>query len=114
MYSNGILTWTPGETVSPGDSRGWKGHTWRANNVTSDEPSLDSTMWLLISDFKLTGFTLIEITDPKDFLITKVTGITLIEQHINRPPEVYCSGITMLQYIPKPYILKKTINYFND
>ena len=97
MYSNGIATWVSGETVSPDDRRGWKGQLWTANDVTSEEPNPDSLMWSLDTPIKLSGVTLIEITDPKDFLSTKVTGITLVEQHVNRPPEVYCSGLTFLQ-----------------
>ena len=97
MYSGGIATWTSGETVSAGNRRGWKGQLWTANDVTSQEPSPDSAMWQLDTKLKFTGITLIDITDPKDFLRTKVTGITLVEQHVNRPPEVYCSGLTFLQ-----------------
>ena len=97
MYSGGVATWVSGETVTAGNRRGWKCQLWTANDVTSQEPSLDSTMWTLDTPLKLTGVTLIEITDPKDFLRTKVTGITLVEQHVNRPPEVYCSGLTFLQ-----------------
>ena len=97
MYSGGVATWVNGETVSVGNRRGWKGQLWTANDVTSQEPSPDSVMWSLDTPIKLSGVTLIEITDPKDFLRTKVTGITLVEQHVNRPPEVYCSGLTFLQ-----------------
>ena len=97
MYSGGIATWVNGETVSAGNRRGWKGQLWTANDVTSQEPSPDSAMWQLDTKLKFTGITLIDITDPKDFLRTKVTGITLVEQHVNRPPEVYCSGLTFLQ-----------------
>ena len=97
MYSGGVATWVNGETVSVGNRRGWKGQLWTANDVTSQEPSPDSVMWSLDTPIKLSGVTLIEITDPKDFLRTKVTGITLVEHHVNRPSEVYCSGLTFLQ-----------------
>ena len=97
MYSGGIATWVSGKTVSADDRRGWRGQLWTANDVTSQEPQLDSAAWTLDTPLRLSGVTLIEITDPKDFLRTKVTGITLVEQHVNRPPEVYCSGLTFLQ-----------------
>ena len=97
MYSGGIATWVSGKTVQAGNRRGWKGQLWTANDVTSQEPSPDSAMWQIDTKLKFTGITLIDITDPKDFLRTKVTGITLVEQHVNRPSEVYCSGLTFLQ-----------------
>ena len=97
MYSGGVAIWVSGETVPFGNERGWKGHRWTAQSTTTAEPSLDTIEWQLTNPFKLSGVTLIEITDSKDFLRTKVTGITLVEQHVNRTPEVYCSGLTFLQ-----------------
>ena len=97
MYSGGVATWVSGETVTAGNRRGWLGQLWTALTSTTQQPQPDATDWQLDTPIKLSGVTLIEITDPKDFLRTKVTGITLVEQHVNRPPEVYCSGLTFLQ-----------------
>ena len=97
MYSGGVATWTSGKTVPAGNRRGWLGQLWTALTSTTQQPQVDSANWQHDTPLKLTGVTLIEIPDPKDFLVTKVTGFTVIEQHINRPPEVYCSGLTFLQ-----------------
>ena len=97
MYSDSIATWVSGSTVTATERRGWSGQLWTCLTTTTDEPSPQSVNWQLDTQLTLAGVSLLTIPDNKEFLQTKLTGITLMEQHVNRPPEVYCSGLTFLQ-----------------
>ena len=95
MYSESVATWASGSTVTAGQRRGWAGQLWTCLTTTTDEPSPQSANWQLDTPLTLTGLSLLTIPDNKEFLQTKLTGITLIEQHISRPPEVNFSGLRL-------------------
>ena len=95
MYSESVATWASGSTVTAGQRRGWAGQLWTCLATTTDQPSPQSANWQPDTPLTLTGLSLLTIPDNKEFLQTKLTGITLIEQHISRPPEVNFSGLRL-------------------
>lgn len=104
MYSNNVQEWD-GTATPLGEQRGWMGQIWTALvDNTTDEPTPDSADWQLDTEVALTGVTLLTIENPIDFLQTKVTGVTIMQEHINRPPEVYLGGITLHKFRNKPYL----------
>ena len=95
MYSESVTTWVSGSTVTAGQRRGWSGQLWTCLTTTTNEPSPQSASWQLDTPLALTGLSLLTIPDNKEFLQTKLTGITLIEQHTARPPEVNFTGLRL-------------------
>ena len=95
MYSDSVATWVSGSTVTATERRGWAGQLWTCLTTTTDEPSPQSANWQLDTPLTLTGLSLLTIPDNKEFLQTKLTGITLIEQHTSRPPEVNFTGFRL-------------------
>ena len=95
MYSDSVVTWVRGSTVTATERRGWAGQLWTCLTTTTDEPTPQSTNWQLDTPLTLTGLSLLTIPDNKDFLQTKLTGITLMEQHIARPPDVNLTGLRL-------------------
>lgn len=105
MYSGSIAKWASGSTVPATQRRWWMGQLWTAINTTTAQPDPDSADWQLDTPVRVSGVSLLQIPDPKDFLKTKVTGVTFIATHISRPPEVRVTGITVTQYRPSPAII---------
>jgi len=105
MYSNSVLTWVSGSTVTATQKRGWMGHVWTAVNTTTAEPSLDSVYWSLDDPLRLKGVTLMEMHRPEDYLKIRVCGVTLMETHISRPHEVLMCGVNFMQYRPNPAMI---------
>ena len=95
MYSDSVATWVIGSTVTAGQRRGWSGQLWTCLTTTTNEPTPQSVNWQLDTLLTLTGVSLLTIPDNKEFLQTKLTGITLMEQHIARPPEVNLTGLRL-------------------
>ena len=95
MYSDSVVTWVRGSTVTATERRGWAGQLWTCLTTTTDEPSPQSANWQLDTPLTLTGLSLLTIPDNKEFLQTKLTGITLMEQHISRPSEVNFTGLRL-------------------
>ena len=95
MYSDSVATWVSGSTVTTTERRGWAGQLWTCLTTTTDQPSPQSANWQLDTQLTLTGVSLLTIPYNKEFLQTKLTGITLIEQHISRPPEVNFTGLRL-------------------
>ena len=95
MYSESVATWVSGSTVTAGQRRGWSGQLWTCLTTTTNEPSPQSASWQLDTPLALTGVSLLTIPDNKEFLQTKLTGITLMEQHTARPPEVNFTGLRL-------------------
>lgn len=105
MYSSSIATWVSGSTVTATQRRGWMGQLWTAINTTTDQPSVASINWQLDTPLRFSGLSIIAIHDPRDFLKTRVTGVTLIEVHTSRPPEVRLTGITLMRQRVSPYLI---------
>jgi hypothetical protein len=105
MYSNSVITWVSGSTVTATEKRGWMGHIWTAVNTTTAEPSLDSVDWSLDDPLELNGVTLIEKHRSEDFLKIRVCAVTLMETHVPSPPEVLMCGLALMQYRPDPAII---------
>ena len=95
MYSESVATWVSGSTVSAAERRGWNGQLWTCLTTTTDEPTPQSVNWQLDTLLTLTGVSLLTTPDNKEFLQTKLTGITLMEQHTARPPEVNFTGLRL-------------------
>ena len=95
MYSDSVATWVSGSTVSAAERRGWNGQLWTCLTTTTDEPTPQSANWQLDTPLTLTGVSLLTIPDNKEFLQTKLTGITLMDQHTSRPPEVNFTGLRL-------------------
>ena len=104
-YSNSIATWVSGSTVPASQKRGWKTHIWAAVNTTTAEPNIDSADWSLDDPLKLSGVTIIPAHDPRDFLKTGISGITIMQAHVSRPPAVQLCCLTLMQYRPLPAII---------
>lgn len=104
-YSNSVATWVSGSTVPASEKRGWKTHIWAAVNTTTAEPDIDSSDWALDDPLKLSGVTLLNVHDTKDFLKTGISGITLMQTHVSRPPAVQLCCLTLMQYRPSPAIV---------
>lgn len=102
--SYSVPTWD-GTATPLGEERGWLLNRWEAlvNNTTT-EPHPDNTDWQLVTPVSLTGVTLQTTPDPIDYLQTRLTAITLTQEHISRPPEVYLGGVTIKKSILKPYV----------
>lgn len=105
MYSGSIATWVSGSTVNATQRRGWMGQLWTAVNTTTAQPDIDSADWQLDTPIKLTGLSFLQIPDPKDFLKTKVTGVTFVNTHISRPPEVRLIGINFTKYRSPSFVI---------
>ena len=95
MYSDSVATWVSGSTVTATERRGWSGQLWTCLTTTTDEPSPQSVNWQLDTQLTLAGVSLLTIPDNKEFLQTKLTGITLMEQHTARPHEVNFTGLRL-------------------
>lgn len=104
-YSGSVATWISGSTVTATQKRGWKSHIWTAVNTTTAEPAPDSVDWSLDDPLKLSALSLNAVHDPRDFLKTKIQGITIIDTHVSRPPEVLLAGIRFERYINPPYLI---------
>lgn len=102
-YSNSVATWVSGVSTAAGVKKGWKGSVWTAVNTTLTEPAADNANWSVDVPIKLSSISISEVHDARNFLKVKVSGITLIENHINRPPEVLLSGINLMKFRPEPY-----------
>ena len=105
MYSGSVATWVSGSTVPATQRRGWMGQLWTAINTTTAQPDVDSADWQLDTPVRVSGVSLLQIPDPKDFLKTKVTGVTFIATHISRPPEVRVTGITVMKYRSPSFVI---------
>ena len=103
-YSGSIPTWT-GTSTTLGDSVGWMGQLWTALATTSTEPHPDNLLWQLDTPLYFTGFGLVEIPDPIDYLKVIFTGFGIEEEHISRPPEVMFYGFGIEQQRNKPYLI---------
>ena len=107
MYSDSILTWTKGETVTVSSKRGWKAQLWTALATTTTEPSPDNAAWQLDTPVAITGITVRSASnnDNSNYLKMKIKGITLMSSHIARPEQVRLTGITFIKRRILPYIL---------
>ena len=105
MYSNSVATWVSGSTVTATQKRGWMSHVWTAVNTTTAEPNINSTDWSLDDPLKLSNVTVMAVHDPRDYLKTRVSGITLMQAHTSRPPAVQLCCLTFMQYRPMPTIV---------
>jgi hypothetical protein len=104
-YSNGVEIWATGVVTIIGTKKGWKGSVWVANFNTFTEPSGDSPDWAIDTPTRLEGVTIVSMHDPRDYLKIKISGVTIVESHTSRPPEVLLQGITFSCYIPKPFFI---------
>lgn len=104
-YSNSVATWVSGVSTTAGAQKGWKSSIWTAVNTTTSEPAADNANWSIATPVKLSGISIINVHEPKDYLKTRVSAITLMDTHTNRPPEVLLQGITLQKYRPKPQLV---------
>lgn len=103
-YSNSVPEWAGSATTS--NQYGWMGQIWTALTDNTSEPDIDDiTNWQLDTPLQFTGFGLVEIPDPKDFLKVYFTGFGIEEEHINRPPEVKFFGFGIEAQRNKPYLI---------
>ena len=79
--------------------------TIHVNSIPLALPDIDSADWLLDGPIKLAGVTLLKVHDPKDFLKTGISGITIMQTHVARPPSVQLCCLTLMQYRPSPAIV---------
>jgi hypothetical protein len=105
MYSGSVATWISGSTVTAGQKRGWMGQVWTAVNTTTQMPAGDSTDWSADINALLQGITFRFLPDNKQFMQTRIAGITFTITHTNRPPEVNVGGITLTRRIQQPYLI---------
>lgn len=105
MYSNSVAIWVSGSTVTATQKRGWKSHIWTAVNTTTAEPDIDSVDWSIDDPLKLSSVMVMAVHDPRDYLKTRVSGITLMQTHVARPPQVQLCCLSFMQYRPIPAIV---------
>lgn len=103
-YSNSVEAWVSGVSTPAGTKKGWKGCIWTANIATTTEPAADNSDWSISSPVKLQGLSVTQVMDPRDYLKIRLSGITLVETHVDRSSEVLLQGITITKLIPKPYL----------
>lgn len=104
-YSNSVATWVSGVSTTAGTKKGWRGSIWTAVNTTTTEPTADNANWSIENPVKLEGLTITQLHDPKDYLKIRISGITLMDTHVNRPPEVLLSGISLMKLRQQPYLI---------
>ena len=105
MYSNSVATWISGVSTSVGVKKGWRGSVWTALVTTLTEPNPDNTDWSLDTPIKIQGITILGLHKPEDYLKIRVQGVTIIDTHVNRPPEVLLQGVTLIRWRSMPSVI---------